>query len=81
MGCEGPNLSLVVSCDGVQVRRSRSIAIPVNKDSLYKPIERQTRHFNPLALPKSLQASTHPTYVLGCWHRNTLLYSPFDSSF
>eukprot|EP00960_Hanusia_phi_P051725 760971-Hanusia_phi.AAC.1 len=38
-----------------EIRRARKEAVPVNKDSLYKPIERQPRVFNPLRIPKSLQ--------------------------
>ena len=39
------------------VRREKGLNIPVNKDSLYKPIERQERHFNKMVIPKSLQVS------------------------
>jgi ribosome biogenesis protein BMS1 len=38
-----------------QVRRERALPIPVNKDSLYKPIERSARRFNRLVVPKALQ--------------------------
>ena len=38
-----------------ELRRERVESIPVNKDSLYKPIERQPRKFNPLRIPKALQ--------------------------
>ena len=31
-----------------EIRREKNQAIPVNKDSLYKPIERAPRVFNPL---------------------------------
>ena len=41
-----------------QVRREKEIAIPVNKDSLYKPIEREKRHFNKLQIPKTLQVGS-----------------------
>ncbi|KAJ7980661.1 Ribosome biogenesis protein BMS1 [Quillaja saponaria] len=40
-----------------ELRRELNIPIPVNKDSLYKNIERKPRKFNPLVIPKSLQAS------------------------
>ncbi|CAN1311882.1 Ribosome biogenesis protein bms1 [Linum perenne] len=38
-----------------QLRRDLNLPVPVNKDSLYKPIERTARKFNPLVIPKSLQ--------------------------
>lgn len=40
-----------------ELRRERNIPVPVDKDSLYKPIERKQRKFNPLVIPKSLQAA------------------------
>ncbi|KAH0905795.1 hypothetical protein HID58_037622 [Brassica napus] len=39
-----------------ELRSEHNIPIPVNKDSLYKPIERKTKKFNPLVIPKKLQA-------------------------
>lgn len=39
-----------------EIRRDRNEPVPVNKDSLYKPIERKPRQFNPLQIPKALQA-------------------------
>lgn len=39
-----------------EVRRDQGIATPQQKNSLYKPIERQTRHFNPLRVPRALAA-------------------------
>ncbi|KAI8868743.1 DUF663-domain-containing protein [Ramicandelaber brevisporus] len=39
-----------------QVRRERNLPVPNNRDSHYKPVERETRRFNPLFIPKSLQA-------------------------
>ncbi|CAM9426854.1 unnamed protein product [Phaeothamnion confervicola] len=39
-----------------QLRRDAQIPVPVNKDSLYKPIEREPRFFNPMPVPKALQA-------------------------
>jgi ribosome biogenesis protein BMS1 len=38
-----------------EIRRAEGIPIPVNKDSLYKPIERPDRHFNKMVIPSSLQ--------------------------
>lgn len=38
-----------------EMRRARQIPIPVIKDSLYKPIERETRRFNKLVIPQALQ--------------------------
>ncbi|KAJ7351820.1 Glycoside hydrolase 2 (Mannanase, beta-galactosidase) [Desmophyllum pertusum] len=38
-----------------QLRRDLGLKAPVNGDSLYKPIERVTRHFNPLVIPAKLQ--------------------------
>ncbi|KAL5784136.1 hypothetical protein ACOSQ2_006528 [Xanthoceras sorbifolium] len=40
-----------------ELRREHNMSIPVNKDSLYKPIERKPRKFNPLVIPKTLQAA------------------------
>lgn len=40
-----------------ELRREQCLPIPVNKDSLYKPIERQQRRFNVLKIPKKLQAA------------------------
>jgi ribosome biogenesis protein BMS1 len=39
-----------------EVRRDQGIATPQDKNSLYKPIERATRHFNPLRVPRALAA-------------------------
>jgi len=38
-----------------QLRYEKSIPIPVNPDSIYKPIERKKRVFNKLQVPKALQ--------------------------
>jgi len=38
-----------------QMRLAAGASIPVNKDSLYTPIERRARHFHPLQIPKKLQ--------------------------
>lgn len=40
-----------------QIRRDEQIAIPINKDSLYKPIVRVEREFKKLMIPKKLQAA------------------------
>ncbi|XP_030506282.2 ribosome biogenesis protein bms1 isoform X2 [Cannabis sativa] len=40
-----------------ELRREHNLPIPVNKDSLYKPIERKVKKFNPMVVPKSLQAA------------------------
>eukprot|EP00899_Mesostigma_viride_P005993 jgi/Mesvir1/15395/Mv06582-RA.1 len=40
-----------------QLRRELHVPIPYNKDSVYKPIERLPRKFNPLRIPKALQAA------------------------
>lgn len=40
------------------VRAAEGLSVPQKKDSAYgKPVERETRRFNPLHVPKSLQAS------------------------
>jgi len=38
-----------------QLRKDLGLKVPVNADSLYKPVERVTRHFNPLKIPVKLQ--------------------------
>ncbi|KAH0832223.1 hypothetical protein J3R83DRAFT_13186 [Lanmaoa asiatica] len=40
-----------------QVRRDEAIKTPLNVNSHYKPVERPLRRFNPLKIPKKLQAS------------------------
>ncbi|RVW28268.1 Ribosome biogenesis protein BMS1-like [Vitis vinifera] len=40
-----------------ELRRENNLPVPINKDSLYRPIERKARKFNPLVIPKSLQAA------------------------
>ncbi|WVZ56824.1 hypothetical protein U9M48_007300 [Paspalum notatum var. saurae] len=37
------------------LRRAHNIAVPHNKDSVYKPIERKPRKFNPIEIPAKLQ--------------------------
>lgn len=39
-----------------QVRAEESIPTPQDKNSAYRTIERQTRHFNPLRVPRKIQA-------------------------
>ncbi|TKA30060.1 hypothetical protein B0A50_02779 [Salinomyces thailandicus] len=39
-----------------QVRAEKGIATPKERNSAYRPIERQERHFNPLRVPRKLQA-------------------------
>ncbi len=38
------------------VRRDEGLPTPMQKDSAYRPIERPTRHFNPLRVPRQLAA-------------------------
>lgn len=38
-----------------ELRKDRGLKIPLSQDSLYKPIEREQRKFNPLRIPKSLE--------------------------
>ncbi len=61
-----PVTSLLKSADGsswegmrpiAQIRKDKSIPIPVNKDSLYKPVERKKREFRKLLIPDKLQDS------------------------
>jgi ribosome biogenesis protein BMS1 len=39
-----------------EVRAAEGIATPKDRNSAYRPIERQQRHFNPLRVPRKLQA-------------------------
>ena len=39
-----------------EVRRDLALPTPQQKNSLYKPVERATRHFNPLRVPRALAA-------------------------
>ncbi|EQC29581.1 hypothetical protein SDRG_12590 [Saprolegnia diclina VS20] len=39
-----------------ELRQQNQLPIPVNPDSVYKPIERKTKIFNPLRVPAKLQA-------------------------
>jgi ribosome biogenesis protein BMS1 len=40
-----------------QLRRAHGLPIPVAPDSVYRPVERQPRVFNPLHVPRALQAA------------------------
>ncbi|KAF4469602.1 hypothetical protein FALBO_3469 [Fusarium albosuccineum] len=40
-----------------EVRRDQGVATPQPKNSQYRKIERETRHFNPLRVPRALAAS------------------------
>ncbi|OCH92588.1 DUF663-domain-containing protein [Obba rivulosa] len=40
-----------------QVRREEGLKTPTNVNSIYKPVERPGRRFNPLKVPKNLQAA------------------------
>ncbi|KAJ1667684.1 Glycoside hydrolase 2 (Mannanase, beta-galactosidase) [Coemansia sp. RSA 1813] len=39
-----------------EIRRSKNVPVPNNVDSHYKPIKREVKRFNPLQVPKALQA-------------------------
>ncbi|KAJ1907281.1 Glycoside hydrolase 2 (Mannanase, beta-galactosidase) [Coemansia sp. IMI 209127] len=40
-----------------EIRRSKNVPVPNNVDSHYKPIKREVKRFNPLQIPKALQAN------------------------
>ena len=40
-----------------EVRREEGMKTPVDRNSTYRPIERAARRFNPLKIPKKLQAA------------------------
>jgi len=40
-----------------EARAAAGLGVPSNSDSMYKPIERETRRFHPLVVPKALQAA------------------------
>lgn len=50
------------------LRRSLGIGAPRNRDSLYAPIERAPRTFNPLRIPKKLQVK--PTEAPSVWFQS-----------
>ena len=37
-----------------ELRKAAAVPVPTKQDSEYKPIERTTRRFHPLRMPKSL---------------------------
>lgn len=39
------------------IRRDEGLPTPMQKDSAYRPVERATRHFNPLRVPRQLAAN------------------------
>ncbi|KAJ2779052.1 Glycoside hydrolase 2 (Mannanase, beta-galactosidase) [Coemansia javaensis] len=39
-----------------EIRRAKGMAVPNKRDSHYRPVERVAKRFNPLRVPKSLQA-------------------------
>lgn len=48
-----------------QLRRERGVGAPRNSDSLYKPVERAPKKFNPLRIPLSLQVRARNERI-GC---------------
>ena len=42
------------------LRRALGVGAPRDRDSLYRPIERAPRKFNPLKIPRSLQVRRSP---------------------
>lgn len=38
-----------------QIRRDEGLKTPLQVNSTYKPVERTTRHFNPLKIPRQIQ--------------------------
>ena len=60
-----------------QVRRDDGLKTPLNVNSTYKPIERIPRRFNPLKVPRKLQASlpyASKPRVMKPQHRQTYLH-------
>ena len=66
---EGPGWSSMRTV--AQMRRDLGIGAPRNMDSLYKPIERAPRQFNPLKIPRALQASGRLA-KRGAWHGHVI---------
>lgn len=59
-----------------QVRREEGLKTPYDANSSYKPIERPERRFNPLKLPKKLQAAlpyASKPKLMKAQHRQTYL--------
>ncbi|KAJ2235333.1 Glycoside hydrolase 2 (Mannanase, beta-galactosidase) [Coemansia sp. RSA 485] len=49
-------LSVAAMRSIADIRRAKNLAVPNKADSHYKPITRETKRFNPLKIPQSLQA-------------------------
>lgn len=47
-----------------ELRRALGVGAPRNSDSLYRPIERAPRKFNPLKIPRALQVGALCTAAL-----------------
>ena len=62
---EGPGWSSMRTV--AQMRRDLGVGAPRNTDSLYKPVERAPRQFNPLKIPRALQVSGYLAKQ-GAWH-------------
>ncbi|KAI0655474.1 hypothetical protein C8Q70DRAFT_433307 [Cubamyces menziesii] len=59
-----------------QVRREQGLKTPTNINSIYKPIERPSRRFNPLKVPKKLQAAlpyASKPKIMKAQHRQTYI--------
>ncbi|OJT13845.1 Ribosome biogenesis protein bms1 [Trametes pubescens] len=59
-----------------QVRREQGLSAPTDVNSIYKPVERPARRFNPLRVPKKLQAAlpyASKPKVMKAAHRPTYL--------
>lgn len=56
-----------------QLRRELGVGAPRDSDSLYKPIERGPRKFNPLKIPKKLQVRICARLVQGKCHPSATL--------
>jgi hypothetical protein len=73
-GTEGPlGEGLLLMRTSKQLRAAAGIGVVPVADSLYKPIEREPRKFNPLHVPRALQvradrALFYPLVVLGLKH-------------
>ena len=58
-----------------QLRRDIGVGAPRKSDSLYRPIERAPRKFNPLKIPLALQASLH---AIDCRNYTVAITHIFD---
>ena len=70
-----------------QLRRVLGLGAPRNPDSLYKPVVRGPRRFNPLRIPKALQAracraahSLHGSLLAASKQRRPLCQPPLPAS-